>query len=182
MSPEAEAPPLAFRAMLQPMRLRFNARGPVRLISWTDSEETAFPKRAGALHPSDSTVPTGSMPWVMDMGQICGRRAHGLLYPACGTTGPMPLSCNRSGQPTQEQSWNRFARLGRAAIASASDVLFQAPGDPNRSVRLEGIRALRDTGTSSQVPRYCSALQTATALPSGGKSSGPAPPAQLRKV
>jgi HEAT repeat protein len=42
--------------------------------------------------------------------------------------------------------------VGARGIPSAAEVLLQAAEDPNRAVRLESIRALRDTATSPQVP------------------------------
>jgi HEAT repeat protein len=52
--------------------------------------------------------------------------------------------------------------IGARNIASASDVLLGAASDPNRAVRLESVRALRETAGSQQVPALVTLLVKAS--------------------
>ena len=51
--------------------------------------------------------------------------------------------------------------VGARGTPSASDVLLEAAEDPNRAVRLESIRALRDTANLAQVPALLQRLAKA---------------------
>ena len=48
--------------------------------------------------------------------------------------------------------------IGARNIASAGDVLLSAAADPNRTVRLESVRALRETAGTQQVPALVALL------------------------